>query len=127
VNAVLGEECPASDVPRPTNLAVFEGSAVHGGEGYLGVNLVQQPRCTSRHENWEVLDWREVRAPASNAHEQGHHHPCAVLRLDALDDVVISSAERSSLTWLAGFEVPTAENIVAVITRARRTGGRPVQ
>lgn len=43
------------------------------------------------------------------------------VRLDALGGVVISSAERSSLTWLAGFEAATVENIAAVITRARRT------
>lgn len=33
----------------------------------------------------------------------------------------MSDAERSSLTWLAGFEVDTVSNVVAVITRARRT------
>jgi hypothetical protein len=38
--------------------------------------------------------------------------------IDALDGVVISSAERSSLTWLTGVEASTVENIVAVITRA---------
>jgi hypothetical protein len=38
--------------------------------------------------------------------------------LDALDGVVICSAERSSLPWLAGFEASTVENVVAVITRA---------
>lgn len=37
--------------------------------------------------------------------------------LDALDGVAISSAERASLTWLAGFEA----SIAAVITRARQT------
>ena len=41
--------------------------------------------------------------------------------LDALDGVVISDAERASLTWLAGFETHTVENIAEVITRARRT------
>jgi hypothetical protein len=35
------------------------------------------------------------------------------LLLDALDSVVISSAERSSLTWLAGFEAAIVENIAA--------------
>jgi hypothetical protein len=42
--------------------------------------------------------------------------------LDALDGVVISASERASLTWLAGFETSTVENLAAVITRARRTG-----
>jgi hypothetical protein len=41
--------------------------------------------------------------------------------LDALDGVVISDAERASLTWLAGFETHTVENIATVITRARQT------
>jgi hypothetical protein len=41
--------------------------------------------------------------------------------LDALDDVPLSDGERASLTWLAGFEAHTVENIAAVITRARRT------
>ena len=41
--------------------------------------------------------------------------------LDALDGVVISDAERVSLTWLAGMELCTVENIAAVITRARQT------
>jgi hypothetical protein len=35
--------------------------------------------------------------------------------------VVISDAERASLTWLAGFETHTVENIATVITRARRS------
>jgi hypothetical protein len=41
--------------------------------------------------------------------------------LDALDGVPLSDGERASLTWLAGFEAHTVENIAAVITRARRT------
>jgi hypothetical protein len=41
--------------------------------------------------------------------------------LDALDGVALSDGERASLTWLAGFELHTVENIVAVITRARQT------
>ncbi|MGH3684080.1 MAG: hypothetical protein ACRDRU_28690 [Pseudonocardiaceae bacterium] len=41
--------------------------------------------------------------------------------LDALSGVPLSDAERASLTWLAGFEACTVENIAAVITRARRT------
>lgn len=42
--------------------------------------------------------------------------------LDALDGVVISDAERASLTWLAGFEAHTVEPLAAVITRAREVG-----
>jgi hypothetical protein len=41
--------------------------------------------------------------------------------LDALDGVPLSDGERASLTWLAGFEVHTVENIAEVITRARWT------
>lgn len=39
--------------------------------------------------------------------------------LDALDGVPISSEERRSLLWLAGWEKHTVENIAAVIRRAR--------
>ena len=46
--------------------------------------------------------------------------------LDALYGVVLSSGERTSLAWLAGFDVSTVEHIAAVITRARRTGVRRV-
>jgi hypothetical protein len=46
--------------------------------------------------------------------------------LNALDGVAISDAERASLSWLAGFEVHTVENVAAVITRARRAGVRRV-
>jgi hypothetical protein len=42
--------------------------------------------------------------------------------LAALDGVVISDAERASLTWLAGCETHTVANIAAMITRARQTG-----
>jgi hypothetical protein len=42
--------------------------------------------------------------------------------LAALDGVVISDAERTSLTWLAGCETHTVANVAAVITRARQTG-----
>lgn len=38
------------------------------------------------------------------------------LLLDALDDVLITDAERASLTWLSGWELRTAQNIAAVIT-----------
>ncbi|MGH3934527.1 MAG: hypothetical protein ACRDS1_06050 [Pseudonocardiaceae bacterium] len=41
--------------------------------------------------------------------------------LDALDGMPLSDSERASLTWLAGFERCTVENIAAVITRARQT------
>lgn len=41
--------------------------------------------------------------------------------LDPLDGVALSDGERASLTWLAGFEAHTLENIAAVITRARQT------
>ena len=34
--------CPASHVPSPTDLAVLQVLAVHGGEAHLGVNLVQR-------------------------------------------------------------------------------------
>ena len=50
----------------------------------------------------------------------GQTNYLAVL-LDALDGVALSDGERASLTWLAGFEVHTVENIAAVITRARQT------
>ncbi len=60
-------------------------------------------------------------------HEQRHHHrgvpgqagKLAVL-LDALDGVVISEAERAALTWLAGFEAHTVENIAAVLDSVRQ-------
>lgn len=42
--------------------------------------------------------------------------------LDALDGVVISDAERRSLTWLAGWERHTIENLAAMIRRARPAG-----
>jgi hypothetical protein len=45
-------------------------------------------------------------------------HRLAVL-LAALDGVPISDGERRTLTWLAGFERHTVENIAAVITPAR--------
>jgi hypothetical protein len=45
--------------------------------------------------------------------------------LDALDGMMISNSEHASLTWLAGFETHTVENIAAVIARARRIA--PVQ
>ena len=44
------------------------------------------------------------------------------LLLDALDGVPITDAERASLTWLSGWELRTAQNIAAVITRARQSG-----
>ncbi|MDQ3152204.1 MAG: hypothetical protein M3R63_10950 [Actinomycetota bacterium] len=44
------------------------------------------------------------------------------LLLDALAGVAISDAERHSLTWLAGWECHTIENIAAVIRRARAAG-----
>ncbi|MDQ3763010.1 MAG: hypothetical protein M3460_15595 [Actinomycetota bacterium] len=49
-----------------------------------------------------------------------------VVLLDALDGVVISDVKRVSLTWLAGIEACTVENIAAVITRAgwAREGGQ---
>jgi hypothetical protein len=47
------------------------------------------------------------------------HHRRTTRR--ALDGVVISSAERASLTWLAGFEKATVGHIAQVITRAQQT------
>jgi len=44
------------------------------------------------------------------------------LLLDALYGVPITDAERASLTWLSGWELRTAKNIAAVITRARQSG-----
>jgi DNA-binding XRE family transcriptional regulator len=35
-------------------------------------------------------------------------------------DVALSSVERASLAWLAGFETSTVENLAVVITRARQ-------
>jgi len=46
--------------------------------------------------------------------------PAQAVLLDALDGVALSSAERASLAWLAGFETSTVENLAAVITRARQ-------
>jgi hypothetical protein len=60
--------------------------------------------------------------------EQCPHHRTApgqadklAVLLDALAGVALSSGERASLTWLAGFGAHTVENIAAVITRARQT------
>jgi len=39
--------------------------------------------------------------------------------LDALGGISLGATERESLTWLAGFETATVENIAAVIRRAR--------
>jgi len=51
----------------------------------------------------------------------GHAARLTVL-LDALGGVPISDAERASLTWLAGFEAHTVENIAEVIIRTGRPG-----
>lgn len=58
--------------------------------------------------------------PTTTSLPPGQANNLAVL-LDALDGVALSNSERASLTWLAGFEAHTVENIAAVITRARRT------
>jgi membrane protein required for beta-lactamase induction len=42
--------------------------------------------------------------------------------LDALAGCPVSDGERATLTWLAGFEVDTVENLAAVIRRARSVG-----
>jgi hypothetical protein len=42
-------------------------------------------------------------------------------KLAVLARVPLSDGERASLTWLAGFETCTVENIAAVITRAGRS------
>ncbi len=39
--------------------------------------------------------------------------------LNALDGVPITDTERASLTWLAGFEAATVENVAAVIHRIK--------
>jgi len=39
--------------------------------------------------------------------------------LDALGGIPVGATERESLTWLAGFETATVDNIAAVIRRAR--------
>jgi len=44
------------------------------------------------------------------------------LLLDALDGMPIPDAERTSLTWLSGWELRTAQNVAAVIIRARQSG-----
>ncbi|MGI9062247.1 MAG: hypothetical protein ACR2FQ_00280 [Pseudonocardiaceae bacterium] len=44
--------------------------------------------------------------------------------LDALDGVTITDAERRSLTWLAGWEKHTVENLAGLIVRARQAGPR---
>jgi hypothetical protein len=43
-----------------------------------------------------------------------------VVLLDALEGVALYAGERASLTWLAGFEACTVENLAAVVTRARQ-------
>jgi len=40
--------------------------------------------------------------------------------LDALGGISVGAAERESLTWLAGFEATTVENIAAVMRRLTR-------
>lgn len=47
--------------------------------------------------------------------------------LDAVDGMPITDAERRTLCWLSGWEPETAENIAAVIRRARAPGGRPAE
>jgi len=47
--------------------------------------------------------------------------------LDALDGVPITDTERASLTWLAGFEDATVENIAAVIHRVKARSVMPVR
>lgn len=42
-------------------------------------------------------------------------------KFDALHEVVLADGERASPTWLAGFEAHIMENVVVVITRARKT------
>lgn len=71
-------------------------------------------------------------AEGGPVHAHRTDHPSAdwqrerlALLLDALDGVPITDAEQRSLTWLSGWELRTAQNIVAVITRARQSG--PVQ
>ena len=39
--------------------------------------------------------------------------------LDALGGIPIGATERASLTWLAGFEAATVENIAGMVRRAR--------
>jgi hypothetical protein len=39
--------------------------------------------------------------------------------LDAMGDIPIDATERASLTWLAGFEAATVDNIAAVMRRGR--------
>jgi hypothetical protein len=41
--------------------------------------------------------------------------------LDALDGVEITSGERRTLEWLAGWEVNTIENLAALFAKARAT------
>jgi len=41
--------------------------------------------------------------------------------LDALEGVPVTDAERRTLTWLAGFERHTVDNVAALITCVRRT------
>ncbi len=40
--------------------------------------------------------------------------------LDALDGVPLTDGEHASLTWLAGWETHTVDNVAAVISRARK-------
>jgi len=57
---------------------------------------------------------------------QWHADRLATL-LDALDGVPITDTERASLTWLAGFEDATVENIAAVIHRVKARSVMPVR
>lgn len=78
---------------------------------------LQYPGLSRRHHTGEGCTDHNVPNHLTVPRQAGK---LAVL-LDALDGLVISSAERASLTWLAGFEEATVENIVVVITHARRT------
>jgi len=42
------------------------------------------------------------------------------LLLDALSGISVGARERASLTWLAGFELATVENVAAVMRRLTR-------
>ena len=71
------------------------------------------------YASWELDEPRPGTGPSAEAMVPQWQADRLATLLDALGGVPISGAERASLTWLAGFEDATVENIAAVIRRAR--------
>jgi hypothetical protein len=87
-------------------------------------------RLLTRHQTAPVGGPEPVQERRALTGDRGTGHERRINRLtvpgeandlDALDGVPLSDGERASLTWLAGFEAHTVENMAAVITRARRS------